>query len=125
LQHPKFNEEVHHRKEVILGGYGKSKTGLAPEQIAGRLKLKGKTSKQTRMALNRRLCRNHKGARLSITCDNGTENVEFVSNFLYTSIPSQQKSLSYINNDFGAGVYGGEQRPYLWNTASGAVVAHF
>ncbi len=39
-------------------------------------KLKGKTSKQTRKAINRRLCRSHEGARLSITYDNGSENVE-------------------------------------------------
>ncbi len=39
-------------------------------------KLKAKTSKQTRKAINRRLCRSHQGARLSITYDNGSENVE-------------------------------------------------
>ncbi|MCH7521351.1 MAG: IS30 family transposase, partial [Candidatus Marinimicrobia bacterium] len=39
-------------------------------------KLKAKTSKQTRRAINRRLCRSHQGARRSITYDNGSENVE-------------------------------------------------
>jgi len=39
-------------------------------------KLQGKTSRQTRKAINRRLCRHPEGGRLSITYDNGSENVE-------------------------------------------------
>lgn len=57
-------------------------------------KLKGKTSKQTRMALNRRLCRHPEGARLSITYDNGSENVE------HEKVNKTLGTLSYFCNPY-------------------------
>lgn len=80
------SEDINERKEFghweadsIVSRASKSALNVLVERktrFTKITKLKWKTSKQTRMALNRRLCRNHKGARLSITYDNGSENVE-------------------------------------------------
>lgn len=57
-------------------------------------KLNGKTAKLTRKAINRRLCHYPKGTKLSITYDNGLENVE------HELVNAKLGTMSYFCNPY-------------------------